>query len=456
MIRSGRRPEASGTVRARGARRGAGRVGASLAALLLLGGCGALSGWSAKRGASPYPQETSGTPPGPPQPLDRAATGLADALLARAGAAQQPGSGRRLALVVDPFVDRSTGDETAATRAAVARITEHVRARYPSVELRPLTAAGVADMPTVLLGSISGVTGTGAAAPADGQPRAYRMRAVLADPRTGRVLDAETALVRAEDAGTTPAPFFRDAPGWLPDPAVAAYLRTVGSRPGAAVDPIYAQGLTVGALVADGMVAYEAGRYRDALERYAEAQRLPAGDQMRVHNGLYLSTWALGRRREAEEAFARVVDFGLRQERLAVKFLFRPGSTAFVPDPAVSAPYGMWIRQIAAQTHERSACLLLTGHASPTGTAAVNDRLSRGRAEYLRARLVAQRARLRERTRAAGVGAREPLVGTGADNASDALDRRVEFAPLLCANLDAAADAVNSRAGSGAPGRVPL
>jgi outer membrane protein OmpA-like peptidoglycan-associated protein len=209
-------------------------------------------------------------------------------------------------------------------------------------------------------------------------------------------------------------------------------------------------------LVGDGMVAYEAGRYREALDRYAEAQNLPAGDQMRVHNGLYLSTWALGRRREAEEAFARVVDFGLRQERLAVKFLYRPGSTEFLADPAVSAPYGMWIRQIAAQAAERSACLLLTGHASPTGTAAANDRLSRGRAERLRARLSAQRAALRERTRAAGVGAREPLIGTGADNASDALDRRVEFAPLLCANLEAAAEAVNGRAGSGQPGRAPL
>ncbi len=69
---------------------------------------------------------------------------------------------------------------------------------------------------------------------------------------------------------------------------------------------------------------------------------------------------------------------------------------------------------------------------------------------------MARRAALRERTRAAGVGAREPLVGTGADNASDSLDRRVEFGPLLCANLDAVAEAVNSRAGSGQPGRPPL
>jgi len=193
------------------------------------------------------------------------------------------------------------------------------------------------------------------------------------------------------------------------------------------------------------MVAYEAGRYREALERYAEAQRLPAGDQMRVHNGLYLAAWSLGQRREAEEAFGRVVDFGLRQGRLAVKFLYRPGSTAFIPDQAVSAPYGMWLRQIAARTDERSACLLLTGHASPTGAAAANERLSRGRAERLRARLAAERPTLRERTGARGVGAREPLVGTGADNVSDALDRRVELAPVACGELPAVAGEAGTR-----------
>jgi hypothetical protein len=48
---------------------------------------------------------------------------------------------------------------------------------------------------------------------------------------------------------------------------------------------------------------------------------------------------------------------------------------------------------------------------------------------------------LRERTRARGVGAREPLIGTGADNVSDALDRRVELAPFRCGELPAAAEA---------------
>ena len=405
-----------------------------LLALLSLDGCSTPTAQS-ESGASPSPQQTTGTSAGLPQSLDRAARDLADALLMRAGAARPGGS---LTLVIDPFLDRVTGTETAATRTLVAQIKEQVRSHYPSVELRPYTLADIEDRPTVLLGSITGVTGSGAAAPAGGPPHSYQIRAVLAEPRSGRVLDAETALVRADDVSTTLAPFFRDSPGWLPDPAAAAYFRTVEARAGEAMDPSYLAGLPVGGLVADGMVAYESGRYREALDRYAEAQRLPAGDQMRVYNGLYLSTWALGRRREAEEAFGRVIDFGLRRERLAVKFLFRPGSAAFWPDPTINAPYGMWLRQIALRADEHAACLLLTGHASSTGFAVWNDQLSQVRAEYLRKRLVEQRPTLRERTQAQGVGAREPLIGTGADDASDVLDRRVELDPRACDELSRA------------------
>jgi outer membrane protein OmpA-like peptidoglycan-associated protein len=72
------------------------------------------------------------------------------------------------------------------------------------------------------------------------------------------------------------------------------------------------------------------------------------------------------------------------------------------------------------------------GHSSPTGSAPVNERLSFARAERVRGRLVAQRPGLRDRLEAEGVGSRETLVGTGADDASDVLDRRVEFEPRSC------------------------
>ena len=376
---------------------------------------------------------------GPPLSLTAAAAGLADTVLARAGR-RPPGMAAitgPVPITIDAFVDVTTGTETLATRALMAQVGQRVRASHPDFELRSFTPATLADRPLVLLGSTASITG------AASRPPAYRVRVVLADLRTGRIIEQAETQVRAEDIDTALAPFFRDSPGWLPDPAVASYIRTVEAGPGQPIDPVYQQGATVQVLVADGMLAYEAGRYREALALYSQAQSLPAGDQMRVYNGVYLANWELGRQDEAEAAFARIIDFGLRRGRLAVKFSFLPGSAAFWPDPAISAPYGMWIRQIAQQADERAACLELTGHSSPTGAASSNDRLALRRAERLEARLIAQRASLRGRLRVESAGAREPIVGTGADDASDTLDRRVEIEPLACQTL-AAANATGS------------
>ena len=50
---------------------------------------------------------------------------------------------------------------------------------------------------------------------------------------------------------------------------------------------------------------------------------------------------------EAEKAFAKIVSLGLATNSLSVKFLFRPGSLEFLPDPKVSGPYAMWLRLVA-------------------------------------------------------------------------------------------------------------
>jgi outer membrane protein OmpA-like peptidoglycan-associated protein len=122
-----------------------------------------------------------------------------------------------------------------------------------------------------------------------------------------------------------------------------------------------------------------------------------------------------------------------------VKFLFNPDSTAFWPDPAISGPYPMWLRAIADRAAADGACLRLTGHASPTGSVALNDQLSLARAQRIERDLVHLDPELRGRLEARGVGSRDPIVGTGADNATDALDRRVDFQPVSCLRLQAAA-----------------
>ncbi len=412
------------------------RAAAGPAAAFALALCAALLAGCAGRDAAQQPA-TAAAAPIPPKdalPLDEAAVALADATLLRAEL-PPPGPSGRYRLVIDPLIDRATGAETEATRAMERRIVTLVRERHPRFELRPFTTASLDERPLVLLGSIAPVAEAGSRAnpPGPGRPAAYRIWAVLADIGTGRVVAHEEAWVRTDEVNPTPVAFFRQSPVWTPDGAAAAYLRTCALNPGDAIDPAYLRAVRVQALVSDGIRAYEGGRHREALAFYQQAGALaPADQQLRIRNGLYLANQALGRRGDAEEAFGSVVDYGLERGRLAVKFVFRPGSTAFWPDPAVSGAYPMWLRQIAARTEARAACMEVEGHSSPTGSAPVNERLSFARAERVRGRLVAQRPGLRDRLEAEGVGSRETLVGTGADDASDVLDRRVEFEPRSC------------------------
>ncbi len=407
----------------------------ALGAVALLAGCGGLSGPGAPATAvAPVPAKAA-------LPLDQAVLSLADATLSRAQLPPPGPSGRHI-LVIDPLIDRATGGETATTRSMEQRIAGLVRDRHAALELHPFTTAALNERPLILLGAITGVAEAGSltVAAKGAPPAAYRIWAVLADLNTGRVLSHETAWVQPQDVDATPTAFYRDSPVWLADGVTAAYLRTCAANPGDPVDPAYLAALRSQALVADGVRAYEAGRHAAALDLYDEARQLGAGSQVRIGNGLYLANWALGRRDAAEAAFGEVIDQGLARGRLAVKFVFSPGSAAFWPDPAVIGPYPLWIRQIATRTAVSPVCLDIEGHTSPTGPAALNERLSLARAERLRTRLVAVRPALAGRTRATGLGSEEPIVGTGADDATDALDRRVEFEPLACPAIAAAGD----------------
>ena len=69
----------------------------------------------------------------------------------------------------------------------------------------------------------------------------------------------------------------------------------------------------------------------------------------------------------------------------------------------------------------------MTGNSSPSGSAALNDQLSQLRADYVKGRLETDSPTLQGHVIATGAGAKNNLIGTGADDLSDALDRRVDF-----------------------------
>lgn len=375
--------------------------------------------------ATAPPVATATAPPLPPAPVpfDQAVLNAANSVFA---AASQAGPNQRL-VVIDPLVNGVTGEQSVATQQIQSQLIALAKARYPQLSVQPFTSDTVAKNPYVLVGTFTPVNAQNQPA---GDREAFRFCLVMADLSTGKAIAKSVTRALPDAVNATPTPFFRDSPAWTDDANIKSYINTCqATKVGDPLSPVYVNGIVTASIISDAIDAYNAGHYSQALDLYRNASSTPAGKQLRVLNGLYLTETKLGRHGESTDAFGQLVDYGLSNNRLAVKLLFRPGSTAFMSNAPLASDYPMWMQQIATHSAARNACLQVIGNTSKTGSPALNDQLSLARANLVKARLESDQPALRGHITAVGAGDKFPLIGTGADNASDALDRRVEFQP---------------------------
>jgi|HubBroStandDraft_1064217.scaffolds.fasta_scaffold13918_3 outer membrane protein OmpA-like peptidoglycan-associated protein len=380
---------------------------------------------AAQAPVAPAPQATPTPPPLPPLlPFDEAVSTAARNVF-KAAIAQDP---HAKFVVIDPLIDGVTGYQSKATRTIQDVILKVARQDFPQYLVKSITADVLEQKPRILVGTFTPVNSENKPA---GEREAFRFCLVMGDLMSGKVIAKSVVRTPIAQADSTPTVTFSDAPVWSADAAVQAYIATCqGSKVGDPIKPEYLSGLLAAALINEANDAYDAGKYGEALDLYQTARKAEAGDQLRVYNGIYLSLVKLGRSEQAQAAFKDLVDYGLRNKRLAVKFTFRPGSVRFASDAKSTATYDMWIREIATESTTRKVCLRITGHTSPTGPAALNDELSLERAEYVQTKLEGDEPSLHKRTTAEGRGSRDNIIGTGRDDSSDAIDRRVELNPI--------------------------
>ncbi len=395
------------------------RLSAYATVLLIVAGC-------ATAPPAPTPTPTSDTSE---RSFDEAVNVATDGLVAQLQ--RRPGLSTKkedkLRVVIDPMVDAASGQQSGATRLLEERVADRLRSNYSQFDVVPFQIANLSKAQFLLTGTMTRV--------ASGQPGArqvFQIDLALTDLKTGMVVAQASSRARDEALDTSPTPYYRDSPILVKDNVVDGYISTSKTPPGQAADPVYFERVATATIISGATLAYNKESYQDALSLYRNAAATPSGEQLRVLNGIYLASWKLGRTNEAEEAFGKVVALGLNNNNLGVKFLFNPGTTDFWSDPQVSGPYGLWLRQIARQAVATKVCMNVVGHTSLTGSESYNDRLSQRRAAYIKQRLDTEAPELASRTRASGMGFRENLVGTGTDDARDALDRRVEFKITGC------------------------
>jgi outer membrane protein OmpA-like peptidoglycan-associated protein len=376
---------------------------------------------------APAPGAPPAAAPPTPVPFDAAVLKAANDLFTKANLTGEPD---KIVLVVDPLIDGNSGVQSNATVTMGQKIVDLVKANYPRFQVAPFTSAMVAKSPVVLIGTFTAINNAGIV---QGAPDVYRVCLALVDLGSQKIISKGVARALPDGVDVTPTSFFADSPVFAKDASIDSYIKTCqGTKPGDAIVQAYADRILVASLIDDAIESYNAKHYSDALDVYRSALRTPGGEQLRVLNGIYLTDYALHRRKDASDAFGNIVDFGLKGDRLAIKFLFKPGSTQFVTDPRLRAPYQMWLGQIAQHTAATKACLEIDGHTSATGIPAINNRLSALRAEYIMDEVQDHAPALSGHLIAAGKGSSEMIIGTGKDDASDALDRRVEFKVINC------------------------
>ena len=356
--------------------------------------------------------------------------------IARAGgqlfaqAVPQIGNESRV-LVVDPLIDANTGGQTVSTAKMGEQLESIAKSRQAKLTVRPLTREALAQKPLLLIGTLTPVT---VERSIDTVPDVFRVWLTLIDLRSGKVIAKQLDRATVDSVNPEPLPFYRDSPTWHKDKTVLGYINScqINTKIGDPADPDYLARLPGAAVVNEAILAYDGGKVPLANKLYKEAEPLADPGDLRVLNGLYITSWQLGQRDAARDVFGRLVDSGLELKRLPVKLLFQPGKTEFNTIGDLPQQYTMWIASIAQKAGNTPSCVRVVGHTSRTGSARANEVLSRQRAEAVRRMLEHDNRAVAAKLSTAGVGSREALVGLGTDDVRDALDRRVEFRVVDC------------------------
>ena len=374
------------------------------------------------------PQQSASTEP---LALDQAISAATDALALQTQ--NLPAFMAKLdkrALVIDPMIDSSSGQQTALTRQIEDKVAARLASNYTQLPVLPFQLANLNRSQYVMTGTTTRVQNQRA-----GSGRApFQIDLALIEVKSGLVVAQASSRARDDGLDTTPTPYYRDSPVLVKDKVVDGYIATSQTKPGQPAAKDYFERLATATTINEATVAYNNYKYQESLDLYKSALASPSGEQLRTLNGIYLASWKLGRMPEAEQAFGKVVALGIANSSLGVKLLFNPGTTEFWSDPKVSGPYAIWMRQIARQTAQAKVCMNIVGHSSRTGGDAYNDKLSASRSAFIRQKLGAEpgAAELLARMKTSGVGSRENIIGTGTDDAGDSLDRRVEFKIVGC------------------------
>lgn len=241
--------------------------------------------------------------------------------------------------------------------------------------------------------------------------------------KEGEMIGEARFRINARQFDPTPSRFFENSPIFLSGNKSANQTQKSSGAT--------SKNLEIAARADRAIVAYEASQFANAQKSFQEIADIDKENLLAL-TGIYQTALAMGKREEAQQALDNLIDAGLRVGHLNFKFLFRVRSAEFRDDFDIAKEYHHWIERIGARLSKTTACLNIFGHSSKTGTVEYNAALSTRRAERVAQILLQQYPTIAKRIKVQGMGFTQNIVGSGTDDAADAIDRRVEFHITPC------------------------
>lgn len=329
--------------------------------------------------------------------------------------------------MLDPVIDANTAEVNKSSQAVEAALREEAGKVSEKYELVKLSPENYDTARYLVSGAILYDTLT----PGD-RKKLYKLALSVVDIKSGKVVASTEAWIADHKIDVTPTATYQNSPMYLKDKRVAGQVETAQMVPGSQAEPTYFNSLSTAALLGKADAAYEAGQYEQALSLYKATSLRPDGQLMKTYAGLYQVNRKLARLGDAEVVFGQLVNIGYQNNNISTKLFFNVGSTEFINDTELRVQYAIWLRQIAKLFVKNNACLLVVGHSSRTGDEGYNEQLSLRRATAVQTIMQKDVPQIQQHIRPLGRGWKENVIGTGTDDAQDAIDRRVEFRITDC------------------------
>ncbi len=330
-------------------------------------------------------------------------------------------------IVLNPFLDINNGQIIQASLDIEKLIIAETQENFKHINIFRINPKKLTNAKYILNGIIE------YEADKSNQKKYYKISASIVDLVTHSIVTNHTAYIQSSGLNYQPTPSYQDNPMYFKGKPLQDIILDVKRPVGSKVGTNYHDFVVIKALLINAQTTYDNGDYKQAYNLFKKILKKPGGKIIETYGGLYAVAFKLGRLKTAEANFSKMVNIGMQQGNLPVKFLFETDLTNFLNIPELKQQYNIWLRQISKYLQTNSdKCIHIIGHTSISGSYKYNKTLSKSRANNIQQRMSKTFNGIIQRSKTIGKGSDEVVVGTRPDSNENAIDRRVEFKIVDC------------------------